>query len=321
MPDSNGMLSICELPINIVIIDKPKMLIGLNQKGKCKKMFGNDREVRTLVDLMLENQASRTEALEDLDSLTTLTPDDVPEPPGGRSSPDSTNNTIASGTATSRKKASQTWPALVLPKKWPGNVTPTMSDDIRPAIGMVITEAEGEEGGSTGTAFAVSQSGHLLTCHHVIEGARSVTVRMEGSEGSEQARSARVLAASPECDIALLYLEDGLEVQNWQLIADGEEKVPTGQHIGLFSYPLGTELGLNASYSEGIINRPHQSDTARLYQIDVGAAAGSSGGPVFRLSDWTVIGVLRGGMEKLHGMLINFAVDIKEFRDLINGKQ
>ena len=50
-----------------------------------------------------------------------------------------------------------------------------------------------------------------------------------------------------------------------------------------------------------------------LLQIDAGVAPGSSGGPLIRLKDGVVLGILSGGMMTDKSVMnINFAIDIRQ---------
>ena len=112
-------------------------------------------------------------------------------------------------------------------------------------------------------------------------------------------------------DIAIIRLVDGFGVESWLRPADSQDEPKLGQVLGLLGYPLG-EVGLEVTYSQGVVNSLRSTMSHRVLQIDAGAAPGSSGGPVFRREDGRVIGILGGGLEGRAGMLANFAMDIRQ---------
>jgi stress response protein SCP2 len=202
---------------------------------------------------------------------------------------------------------------LRLPGVWPGGKPPALPQGILPAVGMVLVrDADGT--GATGTGFAITPGGHLLTCHHVVENAVLIGFR---AEGEERIRPARCLASDARHDLALLWLEDTMGCTSWLLPALPDQHPELGQELGLLAYPLGTHLGEGVTYSQGIINGLRQREGVAVLQIDTGAAPGSSGGPVFRRSDGRVIGVLQSALtHRDRSMIINLALDLRLFWEL-----
>lgn len=199
-------------------------------------------------------------------------------------------------------------PAPRLPATWPGGRTPAIPQDLIRSVGLVVVErADGQ--GCTGTGFVVTPGGHFLTCHHVVEGARQVSICLEGTG---LLRRAEILCGNEGCDLALLWIADRNGVADWMMLADPGTASGLGTELGLFGYPLGYDLGTSVSYSQGIVNSVRRKGELTVLQIDAGAAPGSSGGPVFRRSDGRVVGMLTSGLHlQDRGMLINFAIDIQ----------
>ena len=118
-------------------------------------------------------------------------------------------------------------------------------------------------------------------------------------------------------DLALLHLDDRNGVTDWLVLAGAEFTPALGDDLGLLGYPLGGDLGISLTYSQGVINSLRKLDDISVLQVDAGAAPGSSGGPVFRRSDGRVVGVLTSGLTRNPGgMLVNFAVDIRRLWQL-----
>lgn len=203
---------------------------------------------------------------------------------------------------------------LSLPQAWPGGVTPRVPSGVLPAVGIVLVE-DGQGNSGSGTCFAISPGGFLITCAHVIEGATKIGVVMEGKS---VIRPAIPTKCDTSLDVAMLYLGDRSGCESWFSITRSDANVEIGQEVGILGYPLRGALGANVSYSHGIVNsiRRRQNGTGQVLQVDAGAAPGSSGAPVFSRADGTVIGVLSSGLDNSAGMLINFAVDLRNVHRL-----
>lgn len=200
---------------------------------------------------------------------------------------------------------------VLLPQTWPGGNMPNIPQGLTPAVGFILVETTGGTHGS-GTGFVITPGGHILTCHHVIVGAKHIGICLDGAKVF---RPVQFLAGDEEHDVALLWLVDGSGSRFWLPLAAPDEEVQLGEPVGLLGYPLGFELGVNVTYSTGIVNSCRKRGAVPLLQIDAGAAPGSSGGPIFRRSDGCVVGILQSGVER-HGMLINLGWDIRAFWEL-----
>lgn len=203
---------------------------------------------------------------------------------------------------------------LQLPSGWPGGAEPRVPGGLLSAAALLLVE-DGEGNSGSGTGFAVSPGGFLITCAHVIEGAVKVGVVMEGKN---VIRPAVPVMADAALDIALVYLLDRSGLEQWFRLCRPDATVEIGQEVGILGYPLRGALGANVSYSHGIVNsvRRRPNGTGHVLQVDAGAAPGSSGAPVFSRTDGTVIGILSSGLENASNMLINFAVDLRNVHRL-----
>ncbi len=159
----------------------------------------------------------------------------------------------------------------------------------------------------TGTAFAITPGGAMVTCEHVVADAAQVAVVFH--DGSKP-RPCSVMAKDEGLDVAIIQPHDANGTEHWLEIANPDSPAELGTEVGLLGFPLGS-LGEEINYSQGIINSTRKSHGLRLLQIDAGAAPGSSGGPLFRRSDGAVLGVLGGGLRgEAMGMHVNLAISI-----------
>lgn len=181
--------------------------------------------------------------------------------------------------------------------------SPTIPDELLRVVGMV------KAGDSTGTGFLISTDGYFLTCYHVVKKtgtSSSISFRLNQSP---EWKEAKLVSFCPDADLALLKAE-GDFADHFHLI-DTSETVNTGLEIGLLAFPFGEGHSPDASYFKGIINNRKTISGRSFFQIDANATHGASGGPVFRLSDGKVIGVLAGGLDPQKVANFNFASDVR----------
>jgi S1-C subfamily serine protease len=134
----------------------------------------------------------------------------------------------------------------------------------------VVSPSEAEKG--SGTAFVIHRDGYLLTCHHVVRGAKSVEVKLGGKTSL-----ARVVARDSEHDLALLKIETaGLTA----LPLGNSEKTRLSEEVRAVGYPLSTVLGSGVKVTRGELAGVVERDGQKLLHIDASVNPGNSGGPV-----------------------------------------
>ena len=139
---------------------------------------------------------------------------------------------------------------------------------------------------SMGSGFIISGDGYIVTNHHVVEGAKTITVRLIDRREFE----AEVVGLDPRSDLALLRVDAaGLPVLT--LGAPGELAV------GEWVLAIGSPFGLDYSATAGIVSakgrslpRQGNDNYVPFIQTDVAINPGNSGGPLFNL-EGEVVGV------------------------------
>jgi putative serine protease PepD len=142
----------------------------------------------------------------------------------------------------------------------------------------------------TGSGIVLDKEGLIVTNDHVVSGATSVTVSLDGEEG--RTRKAAVLGENPSQDLAVLKIDaSGLTLDPLKL-ADSS----TAQ-VGDVTYAIGNPYGLNWTLTTGIVsalNRqikaPNGSAIDHVLQTDAALNPGNSGGPLID-STGAVIGI------------------------------
>jgi S1-C subfamily serine protease len=141
--------------------------------------------------------------------------------------------------------------------------------------------------GGTGTAFIVHPNGLLLTAHHVIDGATSITVSCNG----QPAVPATVESSSPTIDLAILKASRGLGTRSFLRLSPN--RVPSlGDTVFTMGYPAPSLLGPDVKYTNGTVSAlSGLGGDASFLQISVPIQPGNSGGPLVN-EDGDVVGIV-----------------------------
>ncbi|WP_282021323.1 Do family serine endopeptidase [Ruegeria faecimaris] len=135
-----------------------------------------------------------------------------------------------------------------------------------------------------GSGFVLDEAGYIITNHHVVDDAATVTVRLNDDRTFE----AEVIGTDPLTDIAVLKIDAGeplqaVELGNSDVIRVGEDVVAIGNPFGLSST---VTTGIVSAKDRNISQGPY----AEFIQTDAAINKGNSGGPLFNM-DGEVIGV------------------------------
>lgn len=136
-----------------------------------------------------------------------------------------------------------------------------------------------------GTCFAVSPKGHLVTNHHVIEGATDIVVRFPNGKNLP----ARVITSTASTDLAVLKVETS---NLPYLTFSSSRNVDIGDEVFTIGYPLAQMLGTDAKFTNGVISAKSGLEGEPVaYQITVPVQPGNSGGPLVN-DNGQVVGVI-----------------------------
>ena len=156
-----------------------------------------------------------------------------------------------------------------------------------------------------GSGVIISQDGYILTCAHVVSGATSVKVQLNGSDESYDAT---VVGQDSTSDIAVLKIDaTGLTpavIGDSDALAVGEVAVAVGN-------PLGT---LSNTVTDGIVSALNRQVTVQnndmtLIQTDASISPGNSGGGLFNASG-ELIGIVNAKSSYSEAEGIGFAIPI-----------
>ena len=168
----------------------------------------------------------------------------------------------------------------------PGTPAPPVQITVKPA------PQPPARGSTSGSGIIVSESGQVLTNHHVVNACDAHEV----IDGNNAVLPATLLASDTQRDLALLAVDKRF-ANVARVRSDASPKL--GEAITVVGYPLVNVLGSNptvgfghVSSTTGIRNNPGQM------QISVPIQRGNSGGPVFDQAG-NVIGVVVSKLDAL----------------------
>ena len=147
---------------------------------------------------------------------------------------------------------------------------------------------EGETQQSQGSGFVYDSDGHVVTNEHVVDGARSVSVRFWNGDSYK----ASVVGSDPSTDLAVVDVDAPQSILSPLSVGDSS-KVLVGDGV----VAIGSPFGLEETVTSGIVSALHRQMQAPnkftindSIQTDAAINHGNSGGPLLN-SEGRVIGV------------------------------
>jgi len=137
----------------------------------------------------------------------------------------------------------------------------------------------------TGTCFAVSDTGLLLTSNHVVDNARSIEIRLADGRSER----AVVEKASSSNDLALLRIQ---AATSGYLTLAPPRRAELGQPVFTLGFPATSILGKDHKFTDGSISAlSGLGGEASFLQISVPIQPGNSGGPLLN-DQGEVLGII-----------------------------
>ena len=135
-----------------------------------------------------------------------------------------------------------------------------------------------------GSGFVLDEAGYIVTNHHVVDNASTVTVRLS----DDRTFDAEIVGTDPLTDIAVLKIDAG---ENLQAVDMGDSDVI---RVGEDVVAIGNPFGLSSTVTTGIVSAKGRNISegpyAEFIQTDAAINKGNSGGPLFNM-EGEVIGV------------------------------
>lgn len=163
-----------------------------------------------------------------------------------------------------------------------------------------------------GSGVIIDREGYIVTNHHVIEGARKITVTLKNGESYD----AKLIGSDSKKDLALIQIE----AENLTAAVFGDsDKLRVGQRTIAIGNPLGQ---LGGSVTEGILSALDRElavdgQTMNLLQTDTAINPGNSGGGLFD-ANATLIGIVvaKSSGSEVEGL--GFAVPVNDVVDVVS---
>jgi S1-C subfamily serine protease len=180
------------------------------------------------------------------------------------------------------------------------------------SVVVTIPKADGTTGSGLGSGVVVDDSGTILTCLHVVQGASDIEV--DFADGTKS--TAQVVSTQPENDLAVLepaVIPDNLTAATLA----SASTLNVGDQVAA----IGSPFGLAESLSSGVVSGLGREFTSaesgqtltNLIQFDAAVNPGNSGGPLVDRSG-EVVGIVTGLLNPTQSTFfvgIGFAVPIE----------
>lgn len=211
------------------------------------------------------------------------------------------------------------------------NPIPDIYDAVSPGVVGVLNYQAGKSAlgkdinvlYGSGTGFAVSSEGYILTNAHVVDGATKITVKVFGET---EERDATLIGSDTETDIAVLKVE-GITLQPLKL--GDSDQVRVGEYVLAIGNPLSSDELAN-TITFGIVSATARQVTIDNYtntylQTDAAINFGNSGGPLINMSG-EVVGInsaktVTAGYDEMGNALsaegIGFALPINQVQKIM----
>lgn len=160
----------------------------------------------------------------------------------------------------------------------------------------------------TGTGFLIDAEGHVLTNHHVIEGAERLTVKL--ADG--RTLRADVVGSDPDTDIALIKVE-GAGPFPHAVLGDSSH-LRVGEWVCAIGNPLAYEHTVTVGVVSFIGRKLFDPTLDNYIQTDAAISFGNSGGPLINARG-QVIGINSAISRQASN--IGFAVPINQARAIL----
>ena len=171
---------------------------------------------------------------------------------------------------------------------------------------------------ASGTGFYVSNAGHIITNHHVIEGCKDMKVHSNGN-----VLETKRIAQDRRNDLALLKIASA---PKHSFSLSNESPFPL-QDIVVAGFPFGEKVSSTLKFTEGVISSiAGLGDDYSQIQIDAALQPGNSGGPILdEYGNVVAVAVAKLSLEKIlkdYGVVpenTNFGVKVSAVKNLMEG--
>ena len=168
--------------------------------------------------------------------------------------------------------------------------------------------------GSSGSAFFVTNRGHIITNYHVVQNCRS-TPQIKYKDKDVVAK---ILAKDQLLDLALLKAN----LTNTKYVTLSKDQPKKLQRIIASGYPFGKYISDDLKFTSGIVSSlKGPNDDSTLVQVDAALNPGNSGGPIVDEETGKLVAVSVMGMKKSISEGQNFGIKTSSVRNFLESNQ
>jgi serine protease Do len=160
----------------------------------------------------------------------------------------------------------------------------------------------------TGTGFIIDSEGHILTNHHVIDGAERITVKLADGRSLR----ASVVGSDPDTDIALIRVDAPVGLPSATL--GNSDQLRVGEWVVAIGNPLAYEHTVTVGVVSFIGRKLFDSSLDNYIQTDAAISFGNSGGPLINARG-EIIGINAAVSRQANN--IGFAIPINQARAIL----
>ena len=176
---------------------------------------------------------------------------------------------------------------------------PTATIQPNPSPPKPSTQAGAIAKKSTGSGFAISREGNIVTNAHVVDGCSRVGVQIGGRQ-----LPATIKAVDERVDLAILNVASQFSVP----LLVRTTPIALGEDATVFGYPLSGLLSPNLSLTRGVVSATSGlRGESTQYQISAPIQPGNSGGPIVDAGG-NVIGVVVATLDALRAARITGSI-------------
>lgn len=181
------------------------------------------------------------------------------------------------------------------------------------------TQARTTENIGSGTAFAITRNGHLVTNFHVVKGATEIVV----VDKNKKTFPAQVIGSDPVNDLAILSIDQATV----PLYLESNQKIRRGSEVSTLGFPNTDVQGAEAKFTNGTLTAESGlRDDIRHFQISTPIQPGNSGGPLLDSRGYAV-GIIVSKLSDIVmlerqgevGQNVNFAIKVQYLLAMIAG--
>ncbi|HEX8054982.1 MAG TPA: trypsin-like peptidase domain-containing protein [Thermoleophilaceae bacterium] len=185
----------------------------------------------------------------------------------------------------------------------------------------VLVKVQAAQGDGAGSGVVIDAGeGYVITNYHVVNGAQKLQVAVD-----EDSRDAKVVAAAPCDDLALIKVDDNEGMKSMELAS--QDDIKQGDEVVALGFPANASLQDNLASTAGTVSvvkssfnlpDPQAPSLDNVVQIDVALSPGNSGGPLVN-KEGKLVGVNTAILTQLGGAPIQgqgYAIGVDRLKEV-----